>query len=90
MDEGDAPGLAAFFNRELRPIPGRLTDSTRIVVVVLIVVGTAETFRLPNISTSAYIVLFLSRSEAVSTVLSALIAGIAGVAAIVATIQSSC
>jgi multidrug resistance protein MdtO len=86
VDEGDAPGLAAFFNRELRPTPGRLTDSVRIVAVVLIVVGIAETFRLPDIATSAYIVLFLSRSEAVSTVLSALIAGIAGVAAIVATI----
>ena len=86
MDEGDAPGLAAFFNRELRPTPGRLTDSMRIVAVVLIVVGIAETFRLPDIALSAYIVLFLSRSEAVSTVLSALIVGIVGVVAIVATI----
>ena len=86
MDEGDAPGLAAFFNRELRPTPGRLTDSMRIVAVVLIVVGIAETFRLPDIALSAYIVLFLSRSEAVSTVLSAVIVGIVGVVAIVATI----
>ena len=86
VDEGDAPGLAAFFNRELRPTPGRLTDSMRIVAVVLIVVGIAETFRLPDIALSAYIVLFLSRGEAVSTVLSALISGIAGVVAIVATI----
>jgi multidrug resistance protein MdtO len=85
VDEGDAPGLAAFFTRELRPTPGRLTDSTRIVAVVLVVVGIAE-FRLPDIAISAYIVLFLSRSEAVSTVLSALIMGIVGVVAIVATI----
>ena len=58
----------------------------RIVAAVLIVVGIAETFRLPYIGLSAYIVLFLSRSEAVSTVLSALIVGIVGVVAIVATI----
>ena len=86
VDEGDAPSLAVFFNRELRPTPGQLTDSMRIVAAVLIVVGIAETFRLPDIALSAYIVLFLSRSEAVSTVLSAVIVGIVGVVAIVATI----
>src|SRR5262252_8003490 len=86
VDEGDAPSFAAFFNRELRPTPGRLTNSIRIVAAVLIVVGIAETFRLPDIALSAYIVVFLSRSEAVSTVLSALISGIAAVVAIVATI----
>ena len=86
VDEGDAPGLAAFFNRELRPTPGRLGDSMRIVAAVLIVVGIAETFRIPDIALSAYIVLFLSGREAVSTVLTALIAGIAGVLAIFATI----
>jgi multidrug resistance protein MdtO len=86
VDEGDAPGLAAFLTREMRPTPGRLADSVRIVAVVLIVVGIAETFRLPDIALSAYLVLFLSRREAVSTVLSALISGIAAVAAIAATI----
>jgi multidrug resistance protein MdtO len=86
VDEGDAPGVAAFLTREMRPTPGRLADSVRIVVVVLIVVGIAETFRLPDIALSAYLVLFLSRREAVSTVLSALISGIAAVAAIAATI----
>src|SRR5215831_12778579 len=86
VDEGDAPGLAAFLNRELRPTPGRLTDSVRVVAVVLIVVGIAETFRLPDIATSAYIALFLSHREAVSTVLSALISGIAAMVAIAATI----
>ena len=86
MDEGDASGFAAFFTRELRPTPDRLTDSMRIVAAVLIVVGIAETFRLPDIALSAYILLFLSRSEAVSTILSALISGIAAAVAIVATI----
>src|SRR5215470_12252119 len=86
VDDGDAPDLATFLARELRPTPGRLTDSMRIVVVVLIVVGIAETFRLPDIALSAYIVLFLSHREAASTVLSALISGIAAVVAIAATI----
>src|SRR5262252_2562791 len=86
VDEGDAPSFAAFFNRELRPTPGRLPDSLRIVAVVLVVVGIAETFRLPDIALSAYIVVFLSRSEAVSTVLSALISGVTAAVAIVSTI----
>jgi multidrug resistance protein MdtO len=86
VDEGDAPGLAAFLTREMRPTPGRLADSLRIVVVVLIVVGIAETFRLPDIALSAYLVLFLSHREAVSTVMSALISGIAAMVSIAATI----
>jgi len=86
VDEGDAPGFTAFLNRELRPTPGRLTDSVRIVAVVLVVVGIAETFRLPDIALSAYIGLFLSKSEAVSTVLSAVISGITVVVAIIVTI----
>jgi multidrug resistance protein MdtO len=86
VDDGDAPGVAVFLARELRPTPGRLADSVRIVVVVLIVVGIAETFRLPDIGLSAFMALFLSRREAVSTVLSAVISGIAAAAAIAATI----
>ncbi|MBV8797999.1 MAG: hypothetical protein JO136_23950, partial [Hyphomicrobiales bacterium] len=43
VDDGDAPGLDAFLIRELRPTPGRLADSLRNVVVVLIVVGIGET-----------------------------------------------
>jgi multidrug resistance protein MdtO len=86
VDDGDAPGLAAFLARELRPTPGRFAGSVRILVVVLIVVGIGETFRLPDIALSAFIALFLSRREAVSTVLSAVISGIAAGAAIAATI----
>jgi multidrug resistance protein MdtO len=86
VDEGDAPDLAALLGRELRPTPGRLGDSLRIVVVVLIVVAIAEIYRIPEAATSAYIVLFLSRHEAVSTVLTALISGIAALLAIFVTI----
>jgi multidrug resistance protein MdtO len=82
VDEGDARDLVALLRRELRPTPGRLADSVRIVVVVLAVVAIGETFRLTMIAVSAYIVLFLSGREAASTVRTALAAGIAVVLAI--------
>src|SRR5215472_12345099 len=86
VDEGDARDLIALLRRELRPTPGRLGDSVRVVVVVLIVVAISETFRIPDIALSAYIALFLSGREAASTVRTALISGIALVLAIFATI----
>jgi multidrug resistance protein MdtO len=86
VDDGDARDLAALLSRELRPTPGRLGDSVRIVVVVLAVVAILETFRIPEIAVSAYIVLFLSGREAASTVRTALAAGIAVVLAIFMTI----
>jgi multidrug resistance protein MdtO len=58
----------------------------RIVVVVLAAVAIAETFRIPEIAVSAYLVLFLSGREAASTVRTALVAGIAVVLAIFMTI----
>src|SRR6516164_2365213 len=86
VDEGNPRNLAALLRRELRPTPGRLGDSVRVVVVVLIVVAISETFRIPDIALSAYIVLFLSGREAASTVRTALAAGIAVVLAIFTTI----
>src|SRR5271165_1438573 len=86
VDEGDARDLIALLRRELRPTPGRLGDSVRIVVVVLAVVAVSETFRIPEIAVSVYIVLFLSGREAVTTVQTSLAAGIAVVLAIFMTI----
>ena len=86
VDEGDARDLAAVLRRELRPTPGRLGDCLRIVVVLLALIAIAETFRIPEIALSGYIVLFLSGREAASTVLTALLAGIAVVLAIFVTI----
>jgi multidrug resistance protein MdtO len=86
VDEGNARNLVALLRRELRPTPGRLGDSVRIVVVVLAVVTIMETFRIPESAVSAYIVLFLSGREAASTVRMALAAGIAVVLAIFMTI----
>src|SRR6516165_10370135 len=85
VDEGDARSLITVLRRELRPTPGRLGDCVR-VVVVLIVVAISETFRIPDIGLSAFLVLFLSGREAASTVRTALAAGIAVVLAIFATI----
>src|SRR5215468_8580795 len=86
VDEGDSYNLAALLRRELRPTPDRLGDSVRIVVVVLAVVAILETFRIPEIAVSAYIVLFLSGREAVTTIRTSLAAGIAVVLAIFVTI----
>src|SRR5262245_42399570 len=85
-DEGEARDLVPLLRRELRPTPERLGDSVRIVVVVLAAVAIAETFRIPEIGVSAYIVLFLSGREAASTVRTSLAAGIAVVLAIFMTI----
>jgi multidrug resistance protein MdtO len=86
VDEGNPRAVAAWLGSELRPSPGRLGYSLRVVVVLLIVVTIAEVFRIPDIAVSAYLVLFLSGREAASTVLTALISGIAVVLALFVTI----
>jgi multidrug resistance protein MdtO len=86
VDEGDARDLVALLRRELRPTPGRLGDCLRIVVVLLALVAIAETFRISEIALSCYIVLFVSGREAVTTILTALLAGIAVILAIFVTI----
>src|SRR6516165_7105202 len=88
VDEGEVRNLVTLLRRELRPTPGRLGDSVRIVIVVLAAVAIAETFRIPEIAVSAYIVLFLSGREAVTTVRTSLAAGIAVVLAIFAAIAA--
>src|SRR5215813_913822 len=86
VDEGNPRDLIAVLRRELRPTPGRLGDCVRVVVVVLAVVAISETFRIPDIALSAFIVLFLSGREAASTVRTALISGVSVVLAIFVTI----
>jgi multidrug resistance protein MdtO len=82
VDEGDARDLVALLRRELRPTTDRLGDCVRIVVVLLALVAISETFRISEIALSGYIVLFVSGREAVTTILTALLAGIAVVLAI--------
>src|SRR4029077_16740290 len=86
VDEGDARDLAAVLRRGPRPPPDRLGDCLRIVGVLLAVVAMAETFRISEIALSGYIVLFVSGREAVTTILTALLAGIAVILAIFVTI----
>ena len=71
---------------ELRPRPGRLADTIRLVVLVMLTVAVGETFRMPEIAVSAYVVLFVSRGERSSTVMTASIAGVAVVLAAFATV----
>ena len=82
IDEAEPTGLAQLWRLLIEPAPGRLENTVRVVVLVLIVVAIGETFRIPEIALSAYIVLFVSRAEAVSTTITALIAGIAVILAI--------
>ncbi len=82
VDEGDPPRAMALLRRELAPAPGRLGNTLRLVVLVLLAVGISETFRMPEPALSAYVVLFVSRSERASTVMTALVAGLAVIAAI--------
>ena len=86
IDEGNPSGLAQVWPLLVSPFPGRLENTVRAVVLVLAVVVIGEVFRVPEIALSAYIVLFLSRAEAVSTALTALIAGVAVILAIFAAI----
>ncbi|MBV9538835.1 MAG: FUSC family protein [Acidisphaera sp.] len=88
IDEGDPPTLAQVWQLLISPAPGRLENTVRVVVLVLIVVAIGEVFRIPEIAISAYIVLFVSRAEAVSTAMTALIAGIAVILAILAAIAA--
>lgn len=86
IDEGDPSSLALIWRLLVSPTPGRLENSLRVVVLVLAVVAIGETFQIPEIAISAYIVIFVSRAEAASTALTALIAGIAAILAVFAAL----
>lgn len=86
IDRGELHGGWHGFLREMAPQPGRLADTTRLVVLVLACVAIGETFRMPEIAVSAYIVLFVSRGERASTVKTALVGGVALILAVFITI----
>ena len=85
VDEGRLSGLGALLN-ELRPRPGRLADTMRLVVLVLLAVAAAEVFRIPDPGVCAYVILFVSRGERASTVKTAVVAGVAVILAVFATV----
>ena len=80
------PGWLPALVEDLRPQPGRWADTLRLVVLVLATVAIGETFRMPEVAVSAYIVLFVSRNERSSTVMTALVAGVAVILAVFVTI----
>ena len=86
VDQGDPNGLFAMLSRELAPVPGRLGNALRLVALVVACVTLSEVFRLPDAALSAYIVLFVSKEEGASTILSAGLAGSAAIAALFTTI----
>ena len=77
---------AAALWHDLAPSPGRLGNTIRLVVLVVLTVAITETFRLPEPAVSAYIVLFVSRAEPRSTVETALGAAVALTVGIFVTI----
>jgi len=86
VDEASSSGLGRLWRLLIDPAPGRLENTTRVVILVLIVVAIGETFRIPEIALSAYVVLFVSRAEAASSAITALIAGVAVIVAIFAAL----
>ena len=85
VDDGRLGGARALLH-ELGPRPGRLADTMRLVVLVVLAVGVAEVFRIPDPGVCAYVVLFVSRGERASTVKTAVVAGFAVILAVFVTI----
>ena len=86
VDEGNPPSGLALLRRLLAPTPGRFGNTLRLVVLVLASVTISEVFRMPEAAVSAYIVLFVSKGEAASTIAGAAIAGMAILVALLITI----
>ena len=86
VDDGNPPSGFAALRRELAPKPGRLGNTLRITGLVMACVTLSEVFRMPDAALSAYIVFFVSKGEAVSTIVGAAVAGMAVVSAVFVTI----
>jgi multidrug resistance protein MdtO len=86
VDTGELRGGLAALIRELLPRPGRLGDTSRLVALVIVSVAISEVFRIPDPAISAYVIMFVSRSERVSTIKTALVAGAAVILAVFITV----
>ena len=67
IDDGDPAGALSTLRDLLQPRPGRLHNTLLMTVQVLVVVTIWEVFRIPEPAIAAYIVLFASAGDAVST-----------------------
>jgi hypothetical protein len=65
---GAAISLSDTLRRELAPRPGRLADTLRLLALILTSVVISETFGIPEVAISAYIIVFISRDEAFSSI----------------------
>jgi multidrug resistance protein MdtO len=69
--------LETFLRAELAPKPGRLGDALRVTVLAILVMIISETYQIPFTAYSTYVVLFVSKEEAASTVLTGLLLTVA-------------
>ena len=87
--EDSNPSAAATALRELfAATPGRVANTVRAVVLILLTVTICETFRIPEAAIAAYIVLFVFKTNRHATVLTASVAGLAVLAGVLLTVAA--
>jgi multidrug resistance protein MdtO len=83
---GAAISLSDTLRRELAPRPGKLADTLRLLALIMICVLISETYGIPETAFSAYIVVFITRDEAYSSISLGIAVTIVGAFAMGATI----
>ena len=86
VDGGEPPSSLLLLVRELRPTPGRLSNTVRVTLLCLVTISMSETFRIPMTVLSAALVFFMSTKDTGSSVLTALLMGISALAGVLLTL----